>query len=102
MRRALNSQKKTFFRLCRCVKLGYVEEAVGANCIDAEFLMALETLSFANQTFFELVEEVKEQGKPIDLICETFLKCCRLANEVFWIVDNLAVFLLIRISHLLW
>ena len=51
MRMALNSQKKTFFRLCRCVKLGYVEEAVGANCIDAEFLMALETLSFGNQTF---------------------------------------------------
>ena len=44
-------KKETFFRLCRCVKLGYVEEAVGANCIDAEFLMALETLYFGNQTF---------------------------------------------------
>ena len=59
MRRALNSQKKTFFRLCRCVKLGYVEEAVGANCMDAEFLMALETLLWKSN-FFELVEEVKE------------------------------------------
>ena len=94
--------KKDIFQTMSLCQIGLCGRSCRSQLYRCRVFDGLGNSLLWKSNFFELVQEVKEQGKPIDLICETFLKYCRLANEVFWIVDNLAVFLLIRISHLLW